>query len=928
METAEVINVSVEWFPVQCTLRLTFFDRVRIYMAMPIFAIAIPLLYVYAMSKCTPLLRKQMARKRAAKRKGKTIKGCAKLLFSVVDALSGDSLAKKARTKAARMRDRGAQLTEVETLHGEIDVLLDEIASAELELVDFRRAEEAQRNASEEDVAGAAEESAGHSALDAESRAAAEGAAATKTSASSPAEDALDDATRAAQSADGGRAPLLAPLALLTAAHGGEGAPLFLNEDEDEDAEEDGAAAGCSSRTAPIRVRDRQLRVVDDDDDDDDDEDDAGDDGDADDDSAESVVDTPAIMPSLLAPLPLLAGPGGGESVVIAGDTFYQVVSEVPIALRSAQSHSAAKLPWVVRHGDVVRAERIEQLPGDSGARFLHLSGPWGEGWVPDSLADGTALLLEVDRREMTDPAAAVVERHHRDELRHCFATICAMTPETTSAAASDCVARASIEYVLPAKMNSAKQDAFFASYDADGDGSIDFAEFVAMYPALRKVWRFESAWAEFQHLDESGDGTLEKAELRALVPQGSSEAELGDWMRRFDKGSKGYLTLSDFVAIDGAVRRDMLMLSVGTAFVLTTYFVYSRVTKAILSVFSMEKIEGDLYLKLEVGTPAMNLKHIAMMVLSSIYLLIFSAGVPLVGLLCMFYMRHQHGERRFATMAGFLMDGYRDEVAWFWEFVVLLRKLVILGVSLFIWEPFLQSFAAVVVLVVALSVQLYVQPFQLTALNLLEIASLTSLLAIQLTGVLMWYKQLPENSDNVALYRAGATVLLFAVNGAVIASFVAVTLWYYIKQKSKAIVQWLPCTLPLFEAVVHAEEELRWPNGTDLLISERHDIREDWSYFAALREGRLFGRGAAYAARRKVAKLVAKLEDAMVALAARLRATHEDTEPPARLQPPGAATNRDAAAVEPSREPRQPPICVPTNATAQQDRFNPAFVP
>ena len=54
--------------------------------------------------------------------------------------------------------------------------------------------------------------------------------------------------------------------------------------------------------------------------------------------------------------------------------------------------------------------------------------------------------------------------------------------------------------------------------------------------------------------------------------------------------------------------------------------------------------------------------------------------------------------------MAGFLMDGYRPSVAWFWEFVVLFRKLTILGVSLFIWEPFLQSFAAVFVLIAALA--------------------------------------------------------------------------------------------------------------------------------------------------------------------------------------------------------------------------------
>ena len=254
------------------------------------------------------------------------------------------------------------------------------------------------------------------------------------------------------------------------------------------------------------------------------------------------------------------------------------------------------------------------------------------------------------------------------------------------------------IEYVLPSDIGYEETHEFFAGFDADGDGVIDFWEFVNMYAALREQWRFENVWAEFQHLDSSGDGTLEIDELRSLVPPGSTEVELKVWMKQFDQGEKGYLTIADYVAIDAAVQRDTLMLAIGTSFVLCTYFVYSRVTKALLSVFSMENIEGVMYLKREVGTPAFTDEHVGMMVLSGVYIAIFSAMVPLLGLYMMFQVRHQQDERRVGTMVGFLADGYRRDVAWFWEFVVLARKLVILGVSLFIWEPFLQSFAAIIV--------------------------------------------------------------------------------------------------------------------------------------------------------------------------------------------------------------------------------------
>jgi uncharacterized membrane protein YgcG len=277
-----------------------------------------------------------------------------------------------------------------------------------------------------------------------------------------------------------------------------------------------------------------------------------------------------------------------------------------------------------------------------------------------------------------------------------------------------------------------------------------------------------------------------------------------------------------------------------------------------------MDRVEGIQYLKREIGTPALTKEHIAMMCFAGVYLLLFSIVVPLLGLWMMFQVRHQQAERRVGTMAGFIMDGYRREVAWFWEFIVLARKLIILSVSLFIWEPFIQSFVAVVVLIIALSIQLYWQPFELIALNLLELASLASLLTTQLCGVLMWYKQQPGKTDGAELYRRGSVILLFATNLCVIAAFLFVILWYLLKQKSKMIVQWMPFTLPCFNAIAEAEEYLRWPNGSSLLREEELDMREDWKYFASQRESRLFGRGAAHSAHKKVKRIVEKVINAV----------------------------------------------------------------
>ena len=792
METAEVANVSIEWFPIQCTLRLSFYTRVLVYALMPIFAVLIPLIYVFVMNKCTPLLRKQVNKKRALKRTGRKLSPLARVCFCFVDIISGEDVVKKASEKMARSQ-RAAQLKgqgDVDSLYLEIDVLIDELEAAEAEIVALKREGVDAEDDGAEDEDGVEDEDS------------AEGGAAGEdgTEEDGAAVDGNASATR--------EAPFSAPLSLLFPL------PTLMEGAEDLAMDDLGGA------------------------------------------EVEDAFRDDLALPSPLQP---------------QSSTFFKVVSTRPLSLRASPSRNAEKLPWVVQHGDVVSSSLMKVArDGDRRTRFLKIivpddDGP-SEGWLFDTLLDGTELLREVDARTMVDPRADAVESSVRDELRHCYLAIVNMTPSVAREGAVDefpgQIARESIEYVLPASQTQIESEAFFAEFDQDNDGSIDFSEFVTMYPVLRKEWRFEEVWAEFRHIDTSGDGMLQMEELRTLVPQGSSQAEMAEWMKRFDSGEKGFISLSDFVAIDDAVQRDTLWLAVGTAFVLCTYFIYSRVTKALLSVFSMDKIEGQLYLKREVGTKALTNDHWAMMSFAALYILLFSAVVPLLGLWMMYQVRHQQGERRVGTMAGFLMDGYKEEVAWFWEFIVLARKLIILSVSLFIWEPFIQSFVAVIVLIVSLSIQLYWRPFELLALNLLELASLASLLTTQLCGVLMWYKQQPGKTDNAELYQKGSVFLLFATNGCVIASFVGVIAWYYFKQKSKLIVQWMPCTLSCLDAVVEAEEHVRWPSGSSLSREVELDMRDEWSYHLAQREGRLFGRGAAHSARKKVSKMVATVED------------------------------------------------------------------
>ena len=802
METAEAANVSLEWFPVQCTLRLDYLARVRIYMLIPPFAVVVPLIYMYIMSKCTPILRKQSARRRTMNRAGKKKSACDNAIFCIVARLMGDGQTQKMMRAHASLKEKEASLAvlgEEEFLHREIDFLISDLIEVEAELAALRAGGEP-------------------------------GADATEGSAS----------------------PRASP------------APLQIgggsSEEENFEAPPPSIMMGGSSESPPPHcVEMDQAR------------------------DAFAFVDRRRSM---------RISPDASDSPV-GPPFFFRVISEKAISVRVEPSYDAEKMDYVVRLGDVIVAEEVHVL--DGGLCFVKLVGPWGEGWLFDTLADGTIVLEVVAAEAMVDPSASAIQVYERNEMRHCFVALCAMQRTEATESAPNTIARDSIDHVLPIAWKQRDYDEFFMKYDADGDGTVDAAEFVAMYPSLRKQWRFESVWQEFQHIDVSCDGTLSRDELRCLVPLGSSDDELTQWMEQFDIGGKGFLTLADFVAIDSAVQRDMLQLAIGTAIVLCTYFVHSRVTKALLSLWSTEKIEGTRYLKFDVGEEALTLEHELMLVASAFYLFIFSIGIPIVGLFAMFYLRHELDSRRFATVTGFLTDGYRVEVAWFWEFVILVRKVVILGISLFIEEAFLQSLCAVVVLVIALSVQLYVLPFKLGALNTLEFASLVSVLATQLGGILMWYKQLPGNGEYLLQYQLGATVLLFAMNGLLIAAFIAVTAWYWLKDKSKDIVQWLPPAKAVFEAIVEFEERLRWPNGTPLLLAEMHEIRRGWSFFEAECEGLLWGHGAGYKTRMNISKNALKLADKLTSAAAKLEellSKDDDAEKTgARKKAGGAAT-------------------------------------
>ena len=343
METAEVMNVSIEWFPVQCTLRLNFFSRVVIYMTLPIFAVLVPLIYVYIISKCTPAMRKMNAKKRHAKRTGMKLSAFRKMIFNIVGVLSGDDLVKKAQKKKDQLQHRHAN--DIDAIHEEMDLLIDDLVAAEAELAELKKTTEEEETEGEETVV------------------------------------ALDTV----------------------------GGSLAVVDEEEEEEEEMLEGGGEDQSSRPLLA-------------------DAGT-------PSLSLPLSFALAPRSRAEIAEIAAHEASSAVEITGRVFYEVISERPISLRSLPSRDSKKLEWVLRKGDVVTSERVVARGGEGAAEggvadrieltprvcYVLLKGDWGEGWVFDSLPDGTPLLQELDAATMANPNAESLEVHERDEILHCF---------------------------------------------------------------------------------------------------------------------------------------------------------------------------------------------------------------------------------------------------------------------------------------------------------------------------------------------------------------------------------------------------------------------------------------------------------------------------------------------------------------------------
>ena len=172
-------------------------------------------------------------------------------------------------------------------------------------------------------------------------------------------------------------------------------------------------------------------------------------------------------------------------------------------------------------------------------------------------------------------------------------------------------------------------------------------------------------------------------------------------------------MDIEGFARLQQYLENQRMKIAIVTTLVIIVYFMYMRVTRSLLEIFSTVSINGRRYLAKSLNLEADTAQHKGLMIAAAFFVVGWTVTMPIIGFGALTWM-HRTGrgsDPRWRTAIGFLCDGYKREYFW-WEAVVLLRKLTILTVAEIIApdDGFLQAFLAVAVMSIAMVVQAWVQ--------------------------------------------------------------------------------------------------------------------------------------------------------------------------------------------------------------------------
>lgn len=209
------------------------------------------------------------------------------------------------------------------------------------------------------------------------------------------------------------------------------------------------------------------------------------------------------------------------------------------------------------------------------------------------------------------------------------------------------------------------------------------------------------------------------------------------------------------------------------TSLVVGLFLIYSSLVTNILSMLSCIKVGDKYYISSNLDIECYTTKHEIYSIFAYLFIGIYGLGIPLLAFLLIFKYRNRlhvsevDSEQNEASSLSFLFLGYRES-KYFWEIIILLRKLGIIMISVFLKESSrYQMNCACWLIQASLILHLYYDPYDsLTnygkVCNRLEVLSLIALTFTLNVGIIFGTKR---DNYNLGDYANVLVVCVFIVN-------------------------------------------------------------------------------------------------------------------------------------------------------------------
>ncbi|TNV88176.1 hypothetical protein FGO68_gene8013 [Halteria grandinella] len=242
-------------------------------------------------------------------------------------------------------------------------------------------------------------------------------------------------------------------------------------------------------------------------------------------------------------------------------------------------------------------------------------------------------------------------------------------------------------------------------------------------------------------------------------------------------------------------IKKDKKQGRIIATIIIVLFLVHPTITATMFNAFSCQNIDGTerLYEDLQVICYQSSHKIIAYSVgLPSLF--IWGLGIPTYGLILVYRNRKELAKFEIKEKYGFLYNGYRNPQAYFWEFIIMYRKIVIIFIQVFLAQSgkIVQALAILLFLILCLSATAVKQPFANLPLNSLESISLMSS-AITVYCGLFYIADAQFKADSDFSMSDNSKLFLFSAIVASHSIFLSYWSYHFVQEMRQVIRKRLP---------------------------------------------------------------------------------------------------------------------------------------